>query len=103
MDGGGDAGGDAAVTKPPRAIKIAWDYCINEHGWDDPCGTCVGIAQSIAAEVERAVREENEACAQIAEGQWHPESNSLSERYLTHQWIARDIRARTRPRWHPAQ
>ena len=88
--------------RPTEAHAIRWTYATDYEKHAD------GLKEARRAQVALVTREQYdifihaaeargraqglEEAAKIAEGQWRPESNTLSERYRTHQEIAAAIR-----------
>ena len=87
------------TTPSERAIRLAWDFCVDEHHWDDPCPHCIGVAQAIEKFAAEAVRAEREACAKVAEDDPSDKNamtvGDLSGYRINGKSIARRIRART--------
>ena len=46
LRGAGVKPSSVMLTKA-EAHRWAWDYCQNEHGWDDPCAECQSIARGV--------------------------------------------------------
>jgi hypothetical protein len=85
-----DAGGDAAVSATERAFAVLRQWIASEGPSDLYPQQVDELHSLIAAEVERAVREEREACAKVVE------SGDQSEDYGSYSLIelAAAIRAR---------
>ena len=46
------------MTEPgQKDLRLAWEYCDNEHGYDDPCGGCRHLARGFAAAREEGIGE----------------------------------------------
>ena len=45
--------------------RRAWDFCDNEHEWDDPCLKCQQLADAFRTAIAAARAEERERCAKV--------------------------------------